>query len=272
MAPIETFGSARYPIQAVERALAIIRILSESPGLKPVGVTEVAGKLGVSKSTAHRLLTTLAEFNFVTRGDPAGKYRLGWAIYQVAHRLPHATGVHNIAQPLIRDAAAELGETVNLAVRYESRMVIIESWGASSGLKVEAPKGVPQPLHNSAAGKALLVDMDESALRVLLGSRLEPTSPRTLLNLNDLFEDIAASRTRGYTLDDEEGDEGVRCVGAPVRDYQGQIIASVSVTAPIQRLSGRRLEEAADRMRTLALEISRGVGFGGEVTLGVPAA
>jgi len=263
MAPAGGFESARYPIQAVERALTIIQILADSPGLKPFGVTEIAGHLGVSKSTAHRLLTTLAQYNFVARGEPAGKYRLGWALYQVAHRLPHATGVHAIAQPLIREAALRLGETVNLAVRYESHLVIIESWGVASGLKVETPRGVPKPLHNSAAGKALIVDMDESVLRQLCGPRLEATTDRTIVTSEALAEDLMVCRRRGYTLDIEEADEGVHCVGVPIRDHLGQIVASLSVTGPSQRLAGKNLEEAAACIRTLALEISRAVGFTG---------
>ncbi len=263
--------SARYPIQAVERALAIIHILADSPGLRPLGVTEIAAKLGVSKSTAHRLLTTLAEFNFVSRCSPAGKYRLGWAFYQVAHRLPHATGVHAVAQPLIRQVAEDFGETVNLAVRSDNRVVIIETWGPPTGLKVETPRGIPFPMHTSAAGKALLVDEDEARLHQTMGrARLPATGTRTaraLTSVRALAGDIAASHRRGYTLDDEEANEGVRCVGAPVRDHQGQIVAAVSITGPSQRLAGPRLEEAAARVRALALEISRAVGFAGETTL-----
>lgn len=222
----------------MELALSIIQILADSPGHKPVGVTEIAGHLD----------------------------RLGWALYQTAHRLPHATGVHAVAQPLIREAAARLGETVNLAVRYEVRMVIIESCGVASGLKVETPQGVPQPLHNSAAGKALIVDLDESALCQLCGLRLEATTDKTLASPKALAENLVACRRRGYTLDNEETDEGVHCVGVPIRDHRGQVVASLSVTGPSQRLAGKKLEEAATCIRTLALEISRAVGFSGATT------
>ena len=259
--------SARYPVQAVERALAIVNILADSPGLRPLGVTEIAAQLGVSKSTAHRLLTTLAEFNFVTRGVPAGKYRLGWAVYQVAHRLPHATGVHAMAQPLMRAACDELGETVNLAIRFDSRMVIVESQG-SPGLRVETPRGVPCPLHNSAAGKALLLDLDLTALSDLVGSNPLPrTSTRTITAVGALHADLVASRRRGYTRDDEESAEDICCVGAPVRDHHGEIVASVSVTGPAHRLVGPRLEYAGRRLHRLALDISQGIGFAGESTI-----
>lgn len=260
--------SVRYPVQAVERALTILLLLADSPGLRPLGVTDVATRLGVSKSTAHRLLTTLVKYNFVTRGDPGGKYRLGWALYEVARRLPHATGVHAIAQPLILEASGELGETVNLAVRSGDKMVIIESLGAPTALRVDPPKGVPCPLHTSSLGKALLLDLDQAALRQLLGGReLAATSPRSITTVEDLCEDLAVSRRRGFTLDDEEGAEGVRCAGAPVRDHQGEIVAAVSVSGPTQRLAGERLAQAAGRIRQLALRISRGIGFEGEAVI-----
>jgi IclR family KDG regulon transcriptional repressor len=268
VAVLERTESARYPIQAVERALRIIQFLADSPGLRPCGITDIAAHLGVSKSTAHRLVSTLAQFNFVARAEQAGKYRLGWAIYQVAHRLPHATGVHAIAQPLMRQAGDELNETVNLAVRYESKMVIVESWGASSGLRVETPRGVPQPLHFSACGKALLMDHGEEDLVRLLGrSPLAAASPRTLTSVAALDRDLRAARRQGYTLDDGEGAEGVRCVGTAVRDHRSEIVAAVSVTGPAQRLNGPKLEEATRRIRRLGLEISRAIGFAGENTI-----
>jgi DNA-binding IclR family transcriptional regulator len=259
--------SARYPVQAVERALSIVNILADSPGLRPLGVTEIAAQLGVSKSTAHRLLTTLAEFNFVARGVPAGKYRLGWAVYQVAHRLPHATGVHALAQPLMRAVCDELGETVNLAVRFDSRLVVVESQGLP-GLRVETPRGIPCPLHNCAAGKALLLDLELTTLADLVGSDPLPrTSPRTITGVRALHADLVSSRKRGYTLDDEECDVHIRCVGAPVRDHHGEIVASVSVTGPAHRLVGPKLDDAGRRLHRLALEISQGIGFAGESTI-----
>lgn len=266
MAIPEGMQAARYPIQAVERALSIIQILADNPG-RPIGVTEIAGQLGVSKSTAHRLLTTLAQFNFVSRGETTGKYRLGWALYQVAHQLPHASGVHSVAQPLIHETALRVGETVNLAVRYDSRMVVIESWGAPTGLRFETPRGVPHPLHNCAAGKALIADFDEPFLTRLFGPHLEAGTAKTLTTPRVLAEDLALSRRRGYTMDDEEASEGVRCVGAPVRDHEGRIVASVSVTGPSQRMKSPKLEEAAAAVRILSLQISRGVGYTGESTL-----
>ena len=259
--------SARYPVQAVERALSIVNLLADSPGLRPLGVTEIAAQLGVSKSTAHRLLTTLVEFNFVARGVPAGKYRLGWAVYQVAHRLPHATGVHFMAQPLMRVVCDEVGETVNLAIRFDSRMVVVESQGPP-GLRVEMPRGVPCLMHNSAAGKALLLDLDLVALSDIVGpDPLPRTSPRTITAVRALHADLVASRKRGYTFDDEEGAEDFCCVGAPVRDHHGEIVASVSVTGPAHRLFGPRLKDAGRRLHRLALDISQGIGFAGESTM-----
>jgi IclR family KDG regulon transcriptional repressor len=257
-------NAARYPIQAVEKALSIIRVLAEVPGQKALGVTEIARLIGVTKSTTHRLLATLVEHSFVARDADGGRYRLGWAFYQAAQRLPQAGGVLDLAQPLLQEACSALGETVNLAVRQGAHMTIIDSQEVPSGLKVETPKGVSQPLHNSAVGKALLLDFDEAALRQLLGpGPYEVTASQTLTSCERLWANLSSARDQGYTLDDEEAIDGVRCLGAPVRDYRREIVAAVSVTGPRQRLTGDKFAETADRVRRLSLEISRRIGFTG---------
>ncbi|RJQ06637.1 MAG: IclR family transcriptional regulator [Bacillota bacterium] len=260
--------TARYPIRAVERAIAIIGILADTPGLSPLGVTEIAGRLGVSKSTAHRLLTTLVDYEVVEKEQTGGRYRLGWALYRIAHRLPHTTGVHAAAQPLMEAASHEIGETVNLAILNRGQMVIIDSWSPSSGIRVSPPKGVPHPLHCAASGKALIVDLSVHELRRLLGpDPLRALTPRTLVTLAALRRDLALSRERGYTLDDEEATDGVRCLGAPIRDFGGGIVAALSVTGPARRLTDARLGDVAVRVRKLSLEVSRKLGYTGASTL-----
>jgi len=261
-------NTARYPIQAVEKALSIIQVLTNSPGQKALGVTEIAGLIGVTKSTTHRLIATLAQHNFVVRDVPSGRYRLGWAFYQAAQQMSHANGVLDLAQPLLRDMCATIGETANLALRQGAHMVIVDSQEVPSGLKVETPKGIPQPLHNSALGKALLLDLDEAGLRQLLGpGPYQVTASQTVTSPDRLWVNLELARQRGYTLDDEEAIDGVRCIGAPVRDYRREIVAAVSITGPRQRLAGDKLASTAERVRGLSLDISRRIGFTGDSTV-----
>lgn len=257
----------KYPVQAVRRALSIIQMLAANPGQRPLGVTEIATRLGTSKSTTHRLLSTLAEFNMVAKDEDVNKYRLGWSLYELATNLPRTIGLDAVAVPLMAQASDELHETVNLAVRQVDKAVIIESFGPSAGLKVDAPKGSPFPMHGSALGKALLLDFSSAALRQLLGGDSLPvTTPRTLNSVAGLNEDLILSRRRGYTLDEEEMAEGVFCVGAPVRDYRSEIVAAVSVTGPTQRLTGEKFSQAVEKVRSLSLDISKRLGFQGEAT------
>ncbi len=261
-------GSARYPVQAVERALSIIQLLADTPGSRPMGVTEIAQRLGVSKSTAHRLLTTLVDYDMVARDERGGKYRLGWGLYKIGHRLPHTTGVHVVAQPHMERVCRSLGETVNLAILSQGRMVIIDSCGVPDGLRIELPRGVPHPLHSAASAKALIIDLPEAELHQLLGPEpFEAYTARTITTFAGLKADLAEARRRGYTLDDEEGSLGVKCVGAPVRDHRGAVVAAVSVTGPCRRISGERLVEIARQVRNLALDISRRIGFTGTATI-----
>lgn len=259
--------AARHPILAVEKAIAIIQALAEAPGQKALGITEIAGQVGVTKSTTHRLIATLAQHDFVTQDDATGRYRLGWAFYQAAQPLPRANGVLDLALPLLRETCDALGETVNLAVRRGAQMIIADAQEVQSGLKVETPIGVPQPLHNSALGKALLLDLNRSGLEQLLGpGPYEVTASRTITTVEELWANLELARQQGYTLDDEEAFDAVRCMGAAVRDYRREIVAAVSVTGPLHRMTDAKLAGASARVRDLSLEISRRIGFAGDST------
>lgn len=259
---------ARYPIQAVEKALAILQVLSENADRPAMGITEIADRIGVSKSTTHRLVATLAQHNFVARQGPAGRYQLGWAFHQAAQRQAQDNGTRELALPLMQQVCGTLGETVNLGVRHGAHLIIVESQEVPTGLKVETPTGVPQPLYNSALGKALLMDMDRSAVRQLLGpGPYAAHASRTITSFGELWTNLEACRAQGYALDDEEAIDDVRCVGAPVRDYRQEIVAAVSVTGPRQRLDDDKLRVTAAAVRQLSLDVSRRMGFSGSSTV-----
>jgi DNA-binding IclR family transcriptional regulator len=257
-------GTARRPAQAVDRALTLLEALAADPNIHAHTLTALARNLGVSKSTAHRLLSALMTHDFVAQDSITKRYRLSWGLYRLAHRVPDRSSIHAAARPLMEKAGLELQETINLGYRDGLQVIIVESWSSRQGLTIETTKGVREPLHGTSLGKSLLIDFDRDDLLKLFGDRPLPRfSPKTLTTVDELVTDIALSRSRGYTLDDEEYFAGIRCVGAPVRDHTGSVVAAVSISGPAQRLAGEGFNLATRRLGRLALDISHELGFDG---------
>lgn len=251
------------PAQAVDRALTTLEILASDPHTQLHSLTSVARQLGTSKSTAHRLLAALMSHDFVAQDEETRKYRLGWGLYRLAHRVPDRGNIYAAARPLMEEAGRELQETVNLGYRDGTQVIIVESWSSRQGLTIETAVGVREPIHATALGKSLLMDFDSEVVGRLAGTRYEGFTGTTLTTLEALMDDIAASRERGYTLDNEEFYVGIRCVGAPVRDHTGKVVAAVSISGPAQRLTGERFDAVVSRVGRLARDVSRALGFAG---------
>jgi len=244
--------------------LTVLEILSFDPQVTYYSLTHVAQSLGISKSTAHRLLAALVRHDFVAKDEVTKKYSLGWGLYRLAHRVPDRANIHAASRPLIEQVGRELQETINLGYRDGAQVIIVDSWSARQGLTIETSVGVREPLHATALGKALLIDESADAVARLIGVRYEAFTPKTLTTLESFMADLAVSRDRSYTIDDEEFYPGIRCVGAPVRDHSAKAVAGVSVSGPAQRLSGQQFADVVEHLNALAMSVSRQLGYAGQ--------
>ncbi|MDR7416993.1 MAG: IclR family transcriptional regulator [Armatimonadota bacterium] len=252
-------SSPERTVRSLLRGLQVLEILARDPELS---LTEIARRAHLPFSTTHRLLETLCRRGFVTQPEASGRYRLGLKAFEVgiaflaSHRLPE------VARPVMVDLVKHLNETANLAVRDGREAVYVLQVESPRMLRLFAHPGARHPLYCTGVGKVLLAWEPEPEVRSLLGSGPLPRyTPRTLTDPEAVLQELRAVRARGYAVDREERETGVRCVAAPVRDATGRVVAALSVSAPATRLPYRRIPEVAGATLAAASRISRLLGF-----------
>src|SRR3954452_24493221 len=248
-------GSA---VQSVDRALTILEVLAR---LGEAGVTEIALELGVHKSTAFRLVTTLEAHRLVEQASDRGRYRLGVGVLRLAGATTAPLDLVQEARPLCRRLAADTGETVNIAVLSERSALYLDQVAGSSALQPHNWVGQHIPLHATSNGKVLLSDLDEERLREVLGP-LSRYTPLTITRRAPLRPELEQVLRRGYAVAVDELEEGLTAAAAPIRNAHGDVVASMSVSVPTFRLSSERVAAVLPRLVAAASEVSRRLGCG----------
>ncbi|XTZ16553.1 IclR family transcriptional regulator [Micromonospora echinospora] len=247
--------------QALDRALAVL--LAFRGDVVERKVSDVSRELGLHKSTASRLFRALADAGFLQRNEETGAYRLGVTVFELGARYLDGIDLHALARPLVHELAEREGESVNLAVREGLDAISLYIAQGTRNVQLVSRLGRRIPLWVSAAGKALLVDHDDDALRRMLSAApLTSLTPNTITSRDAFLAHMAGVREHGWALNDEESELGLRVVAAPVRDRFGAVTAAISVSGPIFRLDRDRIEELAAAARRTADELSRQLGHG----------
>ena len=229
-------------LSSVKKALELLdHFTVERPELS---LAEISREVDAHKSSVFRVLTTLEAAGFLEKDPQSGKYRLGLKILDLAGRVWGRHDIRQIASPYMDELARDTGEVTHLAVLDGADIVYLEKRGQGQILTVATRVGGRNPAYASSMGKVLLADLSESELRTVLGrGRLTKLTPNTITDIPRLMEELAHIREQGFALDNEENFPGIRCVGAPIRDAGGRVVAAVSVTVPVQRMSDERVRE-----------------------------
>jgi len=239
-------GPGREPGGSLVHGLRILSMFT--PARRVLGVAEIARGLDVHRSTASRLAASLAAHGYLVPAGEAGRYRLGHALVPLGEIAATELDLVTIGTAALADAVEQTGETAHLAVLDDRQVVsiaIVDGWHT---IRMHSWVGKSSPPHCSSTGKALLAGLDEAGLRELYPpgtSRLERRTPRTIRTLGALRAELDAVRWRGFAIDDEELEPGLRCVGAPVFDRLGRVVASVSLSGPADRVRDDALNELA---------------------------
>ena len=229
-------------LSSVKKALELLdHFTVERPELS---LAEISREVDAHKSSVFRVLTTLKAAGFLEKDPLSGKYRLGLKILDLAGRVWGRYDIRQIATPYMEELARETGEVIHLAVLDGSDIVYLEKKGQGQVLTVATRLGGRNPAYASSMGKILLADLSKSELKAIFGrGKLEKLTPNTIDEIPKLIEELARIREQGFALDNEETFPGIRCVGAPIRDAGGKVVAAVSVTVPAQRMDDKRVRE-----------------------------
>lgn len=255
-------GSA---VQSVDRALAILELLARDGDL---GVTEIALELGVHKSTAFRLVSTLEGRDLVEQNSERGRYRLGFGILRLAGATVARLDLVQQSRPECRGLASSVGETVNVTVLDGRDALYLDQVAGPSALQLHNWVGQRIPVHATSNGKALLSGLTAERFDEVVTVPLERFTERTIVDLEPLRAEISAVRARGYATAVDELEVGLTAIAAPILNADGEVIASVSASGPSFRIHPGRHDEVATEVVRTAGEISRRLGWPGHSARG----
>lgn len=251
-------------VQSVDRALTILKLLAADGEL---GVTEIAGLLGVHKSTASRLLGTLETHGLAEQLPDRGRYRLGVGVLRLAGATRSRLDIVRESRPITGPLAAAVGETVNLVILSGSETLYLDQVAGPSALQIHNWIGRRNPVHATANGRVLLAHATPAETEAVLAAvrlptgRLRALTPHTITDSAVLLRALEQVRRDGYATAVDELEVGLTAVAAPIRGVDGSVIASVSVSGPSFRLDKSRLPAVAAATREAAAAVSARMGY-----------
>jgi DNA-binding IclR family transcriptional regulator len=251
-----------YSVRVIDRAIGILDELSTGP--MEMGDVELAEKLGLHKSTVHRLLAVLNRSGFVERRPGSAKYRLGWRLFELGMVAASRFEIVERAKPFVSQLVGSTGETAHLGVLRQGRVVSLLAVESRQTTRMPATVGRQIPLHCTSQGKAILACLPPDQVEEhLKGYVFTAYSGKTIDNKRRFLAELALVAERGYAVDNEELEEGLRCIGAPVHDRTGTVVAAISIAGPSFRVTGARLPALSREVVRVAGELSAALGYEG---------
>lgn len=236
-------SQTRSGAQAVERALAVLRgVEADEDGM---GVTELAERTGLTVSTTHRLARTLTEAGLLLQHPRTERYQLGPALVVLGTKAAQRLGYQH-ALPLLEELAAVTGESINLGIRTGNEVHVVLDVASRQPLRFNQQSGSRVPMHVSAMGKCLLAAGDDVDAQIDRLGDLVKATHRTITDRDQLRAELEQVRDRGWALNDEERNRGVRAIAAPVPAPGGGVLGAISIQGPTVRITDDRLPELAD--------------------------
>jgi IclR family transcriptional regulator, acetate operon repressor len=245
-------------VRSVDRAAALLLALGDCQG--EAGVTELARRLGLHKSTASRLLATLQKRGLVEQDEESGKYRLGLVVIRLAERAERTLDLRGISMPELERLARLTHETTGLGILDADALLTVAQADGPNLIAVGDWTGRSTPLHCVASGKVLMAALAEREVLRIVRRGLVSYTERTITELEPLLEELARIRRRGYATALGEYEMGLNAVSAPVHDARGNVVAAVDIWGPAFRLTPRRIPELAVQAREAAAAISVRLG------------
>ena len=248
-------------VQSIERAFIILEHLSGHPhGMQ---ITKLAKETGLSKSTVHRLLSTLIELKYVKQDMDTERYTIGYRALYLSRNLLNTSSLISTAKPYFQKLVADINETIHLCVEEHEEVVYIDKIESNQTTHMSSRIGSRAPLYCTGVGKMILSGKTDEEVHDIT-SRIEfiKKTPNTIVTPSEFIDEIFQIRRQGYSLDNIENEEGIRCIAVPIYDFSGQIIASFSVSGPSSRISLEWIQsELAEKLIQTAKEISLQLGF-----------
>lgn len=245
-------------VGAVEHAIAILRCLSGSP--EPLGINEIARRIGLHKSSISRLVATLVAARLVERDAASARIKLGPGLVLLAAPVLAELHIKDLVRPALEELAARSGETASFNMWDGSDAVTIEQVPGPGAVRIFSEPGRRDPGHCTACGKILLAHEPSEAIEAYCAGVLERFNERTVIDPAVLRRELGTSRQRGYALNFGELDGEISAISAVTHDARGKVVGSITVTVPSYRFTQERQEELIAMVVETARRLSRSQG------------
>ena len=251
--------STRYRIQVLDRAVDILDCFGFDH--KELSVSEIGNKTGLHKSTTHRILMALEHNQLIKQNPETGRYHLGLKLFKLGNQAVLQFDLRESCRPFLMRLMDQTKETVHLAVLDSNQVLYLDKVEGPHALRMPSRVGRHITTYCTSLGKAMLSCLDDGEVkRILQNQTFKALTPNTIKNLDLLLVDLRGIRRRGYSIDDEEIEIGLRCVGAPIYDHTMRMVGAISVAAPSARLTTQKLPAFGRIVMEVAVAISKELG------------
>jgi len=252
-----------YRVQVVDRALAALDVLANRSS--ECSLAELCIALGLHKSTVHRLMMVLEQHRLVDKNPETGRYRLGLKLFEFGSKALAALDPRRHARPYLDRLQRELGETVFFCILDDGEVFYLDKVESQQSIRTACTVGSRAPAYCTAVGKAMLAELPDAEVSDIVHRwGLKAITANTITTATALRAELRAVRSRGYAIDDEEKEEGLRCISAAVRGHSGRLFAAISVSGPAFRITKGRIPEIGQVVMRAANDLS--VEFGHQAT------
>lgn len=223
-------------VKSLEKALKILECFTvEAPEL---GITEISHQLDLYKSNVYNLVSTFEQCGYLEQNSQTGKYRLGHSIMKLSHVISTTMGFHSIVKQSITDLARQIDETVYFGIPDGENVMYMEgAFPEKYNYNMRSIQGMTAPMVCTAIGKAMLAYMQEEFIETILEKPMERFTDYTITDPQVMKEELKKIRERGYSTDNMEHEYGIKCVGVPILNHNGEVIGALSATGPSLRFS-----------------------------------
>lgn len=262
MAETEQTEKIKNPVQSAERIFSVMETLAQTG---PVGLVELSGMLGLHKSTVHRLLLSLTCMGYVQQDEETSKYMLTFKLVELSEKILAKVDILTVVHPYITRLANDCNETVHFVQRRGTEVFYLDKVAPlkpqESAIRMASQVGLARPLYCSGVGKSILAEMSEEEVRYIWNhSEIEKKTEHTIVTLDELLKELQIVKEKGYALDNEENELGVRCIAVCVPDHRGRPMNAFSISAPVGRMTDERINELAVQILRTKEEIQLRLG------------
>ena len=246
-------------LSSVTAAIQVLKTFSEAEA--EIGISSLAKRLGLAKSTAHRLATTLLAEGLLEQNSENGRYRLGIELFALGALARRRLSVSNEAIPHLQVLREQTDETIHLVILESTNIIYLYSLESTQAIRMRSYIGVRKPAFCTAEGQAILAFSPPQTVGLVLQDGLVARTPKTNTNSATFLKALEAVRVDGYAIDDEESEIGMRGIAAPIRDVTGRVVAAVGIGGPVQRLTKKALRGFTSLLVGSAESISARLGY-----------